>query len=185
MDARREIRRKIERKRAEIEHLRAESRELEAKIRESVAYITALEETLKLLPAETAADAGSALRPDSAIAKAREVILKARKPLHLNEILRALGKPADHDHKASLSGSIGFYVRQNQIFTRPAPNTFGLVEFQQESKTDELPPDFGVISAESESEASERVAPDRARNTSGAKPRPQEGQEGQVRLSAV
>jgi hypothetical protein len=147
MDVRRELRRKIEKKQGEIELWQTQLRELDTKVREGLAYVMGLEETLKLLPVESSADAANAaLRPDSTIAKAREVILKAGKPLHIVEILKALGKSIDHDSKASLSGSIGAYVRNKQIFTRPAPNTFGLAEFQRDTKAEEeLPPDFGVI----------------------------------------
>jgi hypothetical protein len=147
MDLRKELKRKIERKQLEIQQWQAESRELEMKVREAAAYVSGLEETLKLLPRENPSEAAStALRADSAVAKAREAILKAGKPLHINDILKALGKAVNHDSKASLGGSIGAYARKRQVFTRPAPNTFGLIEFQQESKAeDELPPDFGVI----------------------------------------
>jgi hypothetical protein len=151
MELRKELRRRIERKRTEIEQLQAEVREREIRLREALAYVAGLEDMLKLLPKETATQAAMALRPDSALAKTREIILKAGKPLHISEILKALGKPVNHDTRASLSGSISAYVRNDQIFTRPAPNTFGLVEFEQESKPeDELPPDFGVINGKSE-----------------------------------
>lgn len=152
MDLRKELKRKIEKKQAEIQQWQAEMAELQTKIRESLAYVAGLEDTLKLLPRETPSEAASmALRPDSAVAKAREAILKAGRPLHINEILKALGKPINHDTKASLSGSIGAYFRNNQVFTRPAPNTFGLIEFQQEPKPeDDLPPNFGVINGKPE-----------------------------------
>ncbi len=147
MDLRKELKRKIEKKQSEILDWQTTITELQMKMREAAAYVSGLEETLKILPKETpAAAANTVLRPDSAVGKAREAILKAGRPLHINEILKALGKAVNHDSKASLSGSIGAYYRSNQFFTRPAPNTFGLFELQQESKADdELPPDFGVI----------------------------------------
>ena len=52
------------------------------------------------------------------------------KPLHISDLLVALGKETDHDNRAALSGSLSAYVRKHEIFTRPAPNTFGLVEFE-------------------------------------------------------
>ena len=147
MDLRKELRRKIERKQSEIEQWQAEAREISTKVREAIAYVTGLEETLKLLPRETLSEAAStSLRADSAVAKAREAILAAGRPLHINDILKALGKAVNHDSKASLSGSIGAYARKKQVYTRPAPKTFGLLEFEREPKLDDdLPPDFGVI----------------------------------------
>jgi hypothetical protein len=155
MDLRKELKRKIERKQGEIQQWQAESRELETKVREAVAYVSGLEETLKLLPREMLSEAATtSLRADSAVAKAREAILKAGKPLHINDILKALGKAVNHDSKASMSGSMGAYARKNQVFTRPAPNTFGLIEFQQEPKPeDELPPDFGVVNGKAKETA--------------------------------
>ncbi len=144
MDMRRELNRKIERKRAEIEQWEREKAELELKIREGTAYVTGIAESLKLLPKEMASDAAKALRAGSSVAKARETILKAGRPLHINAILNALGKEATHDAKAALSGSLATYVRKGQIFTRPAPNTFGLVELEQE-ETDQPPPGFGAM----------------------------------------
>jgi len=147
MDLRKELKRKIERKHSEIQQWQADSRELETKIREANAYVAGIEETLKLLPRENPAElANAALRPDSAVARAREAILKAGKPLHINELLKVLGKAVNHDSKASLSGSIGAYVRSKQFFTRTAPNTFGLIELESKAEAeDDLPPDFGVI----------------------------------------
>jgi hypothetical protein len=155
MDLRKELKKKIERKQGEIQQWQGEGRELETKVREAVAYVSGLEEALKLLPRETLSEAATTtLRTDSAVAKAREAILKAGKPLHINDVLKALGKAVNHDSKASLSGSIGSYARRSQVFTRPAPNTFGLIEFQQESKPeDELPPDFGVVNGKAKETA--------------------------------
>ena len=59
---------------------------------------------------------------------ARECLLAARRPLHINDLLISMGRQAEEKEKLSLTGSIGWYVRKGKIFTRPAPNTFGLVE---------------------------------------------------------
>ncbi len=143
MELRKELKRKIERKQAEIRQWEEQTRELSARVREGLAYVSGLEETLKLLPKETAAETAMALRPDSALAKAREIILKAGKPLHIAELLKALDRPINHNTRAALSGSLAAYVRKNEVFTRPAPNTFGLVELER--LTDEPPADFGAV----------------------------------------
>jgi hypothetical protein len=169
MSIQRELTRKIERKSAEIAELREKRREhikhsndLLSQILQGRAYILALEETMKLLPK---ADAATDLRPNSALALAREAILRAGKPLQINELLQALGKPTDHASRASLSGSLAAYVRNNEIFTRPAPNTFGLVELDPSqpksgdgeigSDSDEPPDDFGTINGKSPKEAAD------------------------------
>lgn len=76
------------------------------------------------------------------MAKARDALLKEAKPLHIDDLLKAIGKTKEH--KASVSGSLGNYVRKNEIFTRPAPNTFGLKEFDESQPEEEPPEDFGV-----------------------------------------
>jgi hypothetical protein len=123
MDMREEITKRIERKEEEI-------REYEMKIAEAKAYLQALTEMQKLIPKApvTPTNPALALRAGTAMAKAREAILKAGKPLHISEILKALGRPVDRANRGSIAGSLSAYVRNGEIFTKIAPNTFGLVE---------------------------------------------------------
>jgi hypothetical protein len=151
MDIRRELNKKIERKRLEIAEWTRDKNEREALIREAHAYIAGLTDTLKLLPKENPSNAGMALRPGSEVAKARQAILNA-----------SMGKPLNHNNKASLSGSLATYVRKNVIFTRPAPNTFGLMELEQDSPQEPLfeeepPANFGSMNgAETKNEKTEK-----------------------------
>jgi hypothetical protein len=55
-------------------------------------------------------------------------------------------KPIAKNSKTSLSGSLASYVREHKIFTRPAPNTFGLVEFA-EVAIKEPPEGFGELAS--------------------------------------
>ena len=48
--------------------------------------------------------------------------------MYLDELLGALGKLVTRETKASLTSSLAAYVRKNEIFTRTAPSTCGLVE---------------------------------------------------------
>ena len=131
MDVRSDILKRIERK-------QAETRECELKIRENNAYVQGLQETLRVMskdssqspapsPASPAA-ASKELRHGSALAKTRVIMREAGKPLHITEILKALGKPIDRKNRANLSGTISAYARKKQIFVKSAPNTFGLIE---------------------------------------------------------
>jgi hypothetical protein len=65
------------------------------------------------------------------VAKARDAILKAGRPLHVSEILTVIGKPDEKEGRISLGGSLSSYVRKGEVFTRPDPNTFGLVELDR------------------------------------------------------
>jgi hypothetical protein len=124
---------------------------LEDKIKTAKVYVQALRDILKMLGSDVSedneADAEATLRSGSAVDQARRVILDRGVPVHIDEILAALGKDATREAKASLTSSIAAYVRRDEIFTRPAPNTFGLVELGHVSSDDnfasEPPPDFG------------------------------------------
>ena len=139
MNLRKDLERRIQRKRDEID-------ELQSQISLATSYLQALEDTLKLVPRDGAAKhGGKLLRPGSNIAKAREAIKKAGKPLHVKELLEAIGKPATRNNRSGLSGSIGAYYRRGEFFTRSAPNTYGLIEFGDvgQETEDEPPSGFG------------------------------------------
>jgi hypothetical protein len=84
---------------------------------------------MKTLPRESSQSSpAESLRPTSIGAKTRQFILGSGKPLHINEILKLLGRETDKNNRVSVSGTLAAFVRKGEIFTRPAPNTFGLVE---------------------------------------------------------
>lgn len=140
MNQRRKIEERLRKKEAEILYFRAQ-------IKETEIYIQALQDVLKLLPRDGGEDTSprTVLRPGSIVAKARELIITQGKPLHINEILAAQGREATREAKAALAGSISAYVRRGEIFTRPAPNTFGLMEMSHATVNGviEPPDDFG------------------------------------------
>ncbi len=138
MNVREQLQRLIDRKSQEIS-------DLELKLEKAKAYVEALQDSMKLLP-KLSSDTEVTLRPGTALARTREILQQAGKPMHITEILRALNQPVDKKHKLSLSGSLSAYVRNAQIFNRPAPNTFGLISANnkgQESAVEDLPEDFG------------------------------------------
>ena len=121
--------------------------ETEAQTREAQAYIQALQDVLKILLRDTEADVGTALRPGNAIAQARDAILEAGRPVHISALLAAMGREMTRNTRALLSGSLATYVRRREIFTRPEPNTFGLIDTEEapEPTLDEPPETFGSV----------------------------------------
>jgi len=121
--------------------------ELELRIREAKAYIQALEDSMKLLPRDANAAVEHTLRPDSSLAKARDAIRAAGTPMPIADILKALGKPQDKKHRVSLAGTLSGYARNGKVFTKTAPNTFGLIEFGAvpTDDGDNLPEEFGSM----------------------------------------
>jgi hypothetical protein len=141
---RRKVEERIKKKEAEIQ-------ELERQVGEARVYLQALQDVLKLFPREagsSSALAVAALRPGSAVGQARDIILRHGAPVHITEILKELGKEVTRETRASLAGSLAAYVRRGEIFTRPAPNHFGLVEFGGTPPVDTPPDDFGAIASQ-------------------------------------
>ncbi len=136
-----------------------EIQELEMKIREARAYVQALQDVAKLLPREQEGEkaAEAVLRPGGSIYDAHTAILKAGKPLHIVELLHAMGREVDRKGRIGLASSLAAYVRRNEIFTRPKPNTFGLIELQSAPRGGEVkkmgmpPEDFGLDNEEENS----------------------------------
>ena len=131
-----ELRRRIDKKKRELE-------KLELDLRDGQAYLRGLEDTWRLLEGE----AEASLRSGSDLAKTQDIIRKAGHPLHINEVLVALGKPADKKTKESLSGSLAAYARDRRVFTKVGPNKFGLLDMPMVPKeeTVEPPDDFGSV----------------------------------------
>jgi hypothetical protein len=148
MGFREDILRKIERKQADLlTHERAFERERAA----TEAYIQALQDMLKVLPRDASeARPDAMLRTGSVAGRAREAILAANRPLHINPILKELGRGDDRKSRASLTGALGAYARKGEVFVRTAPNTFGLLELGHAAAAgpvaEELPRDFGSLS---------------------------------------
>lgn len=142
MSLRDNLQKRIDAKQSEIAGYEEKIRSFRGLIAGAKIYIEALEEVVRLLPREPANDGtGATLRPGTNLEKARDAIRDAGKPLHITELLGAIGMPVDDENRSSLSGSIGAYVRKGQVFTRPAPNTFGLLESDAQKGP---PPGFGA-----------------------------------------
>jgi hypothetical protein len=128
MGLREAIQKRIEKKHAEIELLQQQYEQI---IQSNRAYVQALQDTLRLIP-ETAESASqeALLRHGSNVAKTRDALRTAGKPLHITEILKAIGLSPDKRNRVSIAGSLSAYARKEKIFTKTDSNTFGLKEFE-------------------------------------------------------
>jgi hypothetical protein len=139
---RQKIEERLRRKQAEV-------RTLEEKLRGAKAYIAALQDVLKIFDPDHDDGRETKLKAGSAVAQARELIRDSGEPMHLDDILRALGKEVTREAKASLTSSIAAYSRRGEIFVRTAPNTYGLIELGHDpaeglvTEPAEPPPTFG------------------------------------------
>ncbi len=125
----------------------SEIQSLEEKLKVARIYVKALEDVLKVIGKEDNSESNeseSSLRKGSSVAQAREVIIERGAPIHIDDLLEALGKEVTRETKASLTGSLAAYVRRGEIFTRPAPSTFGLVELGHlEIEDEQVEPPIG------------------------------------------
>jgi len=141
MGLREAFQKRIDRKQEEI-------RNWEMQIREANAYIPALQDAIRIVPRDNPGTpnehAQKLPRPGTALRSVYEALKKSGKPLHITEILKAIGKPVDKSHRVALSGSLATYVRDRNVFSRPEPNTFGLLELADKSSPQEPPEDFGT-----------------------------------------
>lgn len=149
MGARESLQRLIDRKQEEVNELRKALRDAET-------YINALSEAQRSLPRESApspsSQSKSDLRPNTMLHQIREILRENGSPMHISKILEHLNRPTDKKNRVSVSGSLAAYVRSNRIFTRPQPNTFGLVGMRDSSQAAEsevddlldLPKEFGT-----------------------------------------
>jgi len=150
MNERRRIEERAKQKELEIQ-------ELEARWRDAKIYLQALQDVLKILPRDNSPALGAkTLRMGSAVSKAHEVMLKLGRPAHVTELLEALGQAVNRESRASLASSLASYVRRGEIFSRTAPNTFGLLELghpnEPEDGATEPPEDFGIDATSPEDE---------------------------------
>jgi hypothetical protein len=139
MGVREEIQKRIDRKRSEIN-------DLQAKMRDAEIYIQALEDTIKILPrdAGTSEFFSADLRTGSKVARARDYLLRRGNPRQIMDILEGIGEAPTKENRAALSGSLSAYVRKGEVFSRPAPNVFGLLELNKVIPKNAGPPlNFG------------------------------------------
>ena len=141
MSERNVIKNRIKRKEAEIQTL-------ERKLNAARIYLQALKDIQGAIEKDVVKDGsiGIPLRKGSAVAQAREAILMLGVPFHIDDLVKYLGKEVTRETKASLTGSLAAYVRRDEVFTRPAPNTYGLRElnhFETDQTPEEPPRGFG------------------------------------------
>lgn len=116
---------------------------LEEKLKAARVYVKALRDVLAIVSNDDLDEQGETkLRKGSLVDQAREIILERDQPVHIDDLLRAMGKEVNRDAKGSLNGSLAAYVRNGEIFVRTAPATYGLIELSHaaDDEDDEAPP---------------------------------------------
>lgn len=104
----------------------AELVRLEAELAAGRAYLRFLRERIE------AAEQRCGDEPDCTdpVIVIRRLILEAGQPLYIDDILRGLDRPLNRDGREEIRQLLLSWVRREEIFTRPRPGVFGLVELE-------------------------------------------------------
>ena len=145
-----EILKRIKAKEAEIERLEDRLTEIRVDIKAAMAYIQGLRDILPKVAREEASAGDddpvqTDMRPGSAPDRVRALLMERGTPLHITAILSALGREHTKANRVSLAGTLARFVRDQRVFSRTAPNTFGLIGMTEAEaqETEELPDGFG------------------------------------------
>ncbi len=105
----------------------AELARLEAELAAGRAYLRSLEERINA--AETR---GTDEEQDGdPVVAIRRLIREAGQPLYIDDILRGLDRPLNRESREEILQLLRSWVRRGEIFTRPRPAIFGLVELPE------------------------------------------------------
>ncbi len=146
MGAKESLQKLADRKEAEIKDLRLQLAQAEA-------YLQAIQDSIKVLPKEPSEPGVEPeLRSGTLLSQARDILKAEGKPMHVNEILKKMGRNVDKGSRISLSGSISAYARKQMIFKKTGPNIFALVgtpsrvvAAQGDGEEEDLPENFGSV----------------------------------------
>lgn len=161
MNVKEKIEKQVAKKREEVAQLESQMAELQAKITELNGIITGFEEAIQLFPKElTRSDFDkdvASIRKGSDVEKAFLLIRGKGEAMRIEDIVAAIGKENTKKTRQALGGQLSYNYREGRIFTRPAPNTFGLLvwsgqnhpelesaELDQEPNSVDLPDGFGM-----------------------------------------
>lgn len=143
---RKELEKRIRKQQAEIADFDKGITELQIKKVAAQAVLKELDSLLKSLPKEDDEPVKEKqLRKGTDVYEAREVLRIWKQPLYIDKIITYMNQEATNDRRRSLASQIAAYVRDNQIFTRPAPNTFGLKEFENQNTQADI--DFSHVTS--------------------------------------
>ncbi len=138
---------RIKRKTKDLQELESKRLEIDIQISAARGAISALEETLKDYPKEDVdGDPARSLRAGGSVARIYDLLKKHGKPMHIKEILEAMGKNTDIKSQQATGSQLNSYVRQSRIFSRDLPNIFGLREWA--ANTNDSPTDTEGVQAE-------------------------------------
>ena len=131
----------------EIKKTIEEISNLKSQLVQKEGYLSGLEKASKI-QGRSESKSSESLRPGTMLYDTMMLIKNNSTPMHITDILKGLGRENTQSNRVSLVGSLGAYYRKKQIFTRPKPNTFGLIGMDNISKEKDMEDFFGDPSSE-------------------------------------
>jgi hypothetical protein len=138
---RQEIQKRIKKKQAELKSYETKQMMLQGDMEKLRAVISELESILRSLPNEDIEGAKAEREPrfGTDVYRAREALRNAGGPLHISQILQAMGEEPTKAKRSSVSSQIAAYAKANAIFESYGGNTFGLKDYGPRSLRDLVP----------------------------------------------
>ena len=147
MNTPKKVQNQLKRKTKDLQELESKRLEIDIQISAARGAISALEEVMRHFPKEDIdGDPSRSLRAGGSVARIYDLLKKNGKPMHITEILEAMGKNTDIKSQQATGSQLNSYVRQSRIFSRDLPNIFGLREWA--ASANDSPTDTEGVQAE-------------------------------------
>ena len=75
-----------------------------------------------------------AIKSKSSVGRARKILKKVGKPLHVDELVAQINKGRVKVKRTTVVSNLSRYVTERHVFSRTGPNTYGLLEWEQKGK---------------------------------------------------
>ncbi len=142
MNTPKKVQNQLKRKTKDLQELESKRLEIDIQISAARGAISALEEVMKHFPREDMdGDPSRSLRAGGSVALIYDMLKKHGKPMHITKILETQGKSTDKKSQQATGSQLNSYVREGRIFTRDAPNTFGLKEWDNTANSSPTSPE--------------------------------------------
>jgi len=136
MELKAKLQKQIDKKMAEITERDSQISALQAENDRDNAFIQGVQESIKAIPDELLCtetkrrqSKSRAVKAGSSSEKALTALRELGKPTHINELAVKMGSSISQEAIKNIASSLRQSANNERIFTRPAPNTFGLIEW--------------------------------------------------------
>ena len=106
-----------------------EIRQFQHQIDAAQEFVRATREALALFLKADKAHPNEGMRRGGSASKTLQYLKKEGQARHIGDIVVGIGRKNDTKNRSAVAAQLSQYVRDGKLFTRPVPNTFGLIEW--------------------------------------------------------